>query len=124
MVENNQEINIFLCSSPLQALICWIILREDYQLSNSKVIIFCEEDYYFPIMKENIQIIRMKKTRGCNIENIKKNISEILEYIKFPANLWVSDILWPMNNALYTELKIKKRLKIINFYDEIGRAHV
>jgi len=118
MVEEHQEINIFLCSSPLQAMIAWIILRQEHTLSSEKVIIFCEEDYYFPAMEENVKIIRVEKTRGCNVENIKKNISVILGYIEMTVKLWVSDILWPMNNALYTELKINKRLKLINFYDE------
>jgi len=107
---------IFLISSPLQALACWLILKDDSFLKKSDIIVFTEGYYTLPDIS-NVKQIELKNTRK-NKKNIKDNIEVITSSIHGKCELWVSELLWPMNNAAYSNLKANNRIESVNFLDE------
>ena len=107
---------IFLISSPLQALACWLIIKDNSFLKKSDIIVFTEGYYTLPDTA-NVKKIEVKNTRK-NKKNIKDNIKIILSSIHGKCELWVSELLWPMNNATYSILKANNRIKSLNFFDE------
>ncbi len=109
--------SIILVSSPLQALVVWLMIQTDNSLIHGKVTIFFEGKYRMPNI-EGIEYIFLEETRGNNFKAINNNLRKIIESMEKPANLWVSDILWPMNNAIYTLLNKQNKLLNVNFFDE------
>lgn len=107
---------IFLISSPLQALACWLIIKDNSFLKKSNVIVFTEGYYTLPDAA-NVKKIELKNTRK-NKKNVKDNIEIISSSIHGKCELWVSELLWPMNNAAYSNLKANNRIKSLNFFDE------
>ncbi|MDA9648905.1 alpha-2,8-polysialyltransferase family protein [Alphaproteobacteria bacterium] len=107
---------IFLISSPLQALACWLIIKDNSFLKKSNIIVFTEGYYTLPNDSKFIQI-ELKNTRK-NKKNIKDNIEIITSKVHGKCELWVSELLWPMNNALYSNLKVNNRIESVNFFDE------
>lgn len=107
---------IFLISSPLQALACWLIIKDNSFLKKSNIIVFTEGYYTLPDTA-NVKRIEVKNTRK-NKKNIKDNIEIISSSIHGKCELWVSELLWPMNNAAYSNLKANNRIKSVNFFDE------
>ena len=107
---------IFLISSPLQALACWLIINDDSFLKKSDIIVFTE-GYYTLKDIPNVTQIKLKNTRK-NKKNIKDNIEIITSSINGKCELWVSELLWPMNNAAYSNLKANNRIESMNFFDE------
>jgi hypothetical protein len=107
---------VFLISSPLQALACWLILNDDIFNKRANIIVGIEGHCSIPDLP-NVTKIKLKDTRKSK-KNIKDNIKTILPIIHGKCDLWVSDLLWPMNNAIYSSFRATKYLKSINFIDE------
>ena len=109
--------NIVIISSPLQALIVSQIINQNKSvfLGKNKTIIFCESKYKINLPFK-IEIIYIPDNR--NYSNLRRSISIIKANIKSKCNLWVSEILYPVNNAIYTYLKKNSFLNKINFFDE------
>lgn len=108
--------SIFLISSPLQALACWLIIKDINFQKKSNIVVFTEAYYTLPD-NPNFKQIRLKDTRKSK-RNIKDNIGIISSNIYGNCELWVSELLWPMNNAVYSNLKAKNKIKSVNFFDE------
>jgi len=108
---------IILVSSPLQALVVGLILKSELELNLNQILVFCEGKYKC-LEKEGVTFYELEDTRKLTKEKLDKNLQIIMSKIKGPSRLWVSDIFWPMNNAIYTQMKSEKRLKVINFFDE------
>ena len=109
--------NIVLISSPLQALIIVQIIYQNKSifLGKNKTVIFCEDRYKMNLPSK-IKIIYIPNNR--NYSNLKRSLSIVIDNINSKCNLWVSEILYPVNNAIYTHLKNNSFLNKINFFDE------
>ena len=109
--------NIVLISSPLQALIIVQIIYQNKSifLGKNKTVIFCEDKYKMKLPSK-IKIIYIPNNR--NYSNLKRSLSIVIDNINSKCNLWVSEILYPVNNAIYTHLKNNSFLNKINFFDE------
>ena len=109
---------VFLVSSPLQALVVFLI-HSDGRFSNpiKKPLIFLEGELHFPPC-DTAEVIPISNTRW-NRSSIPKVATKLLEYLmEDEIDLWVSELLWPMNNHFYSLLKENKKLKSLNFFDE------
>jgi len=81
---NKKEINkqysdvktVFLISSPLQALACWLILKDNDLINNPNIMVFTEGHYSLP-NNSNLRQIKLKNTRK-NKKHIKHNVKLIL----------------------------------------------
>lgn len=109
--------NFVLISSPLQALVFWIIYNSDSNLNEINFTVFIEDGYMLP-SHPNLKIKYIHSTRGNKFDAIKTNIGLIENEISNDITLWVSDLLWPMNNACYSFLKNRRCLAKVNFFDE------
>tara|TARA_B100002019_G_scaffold126528_1_gene108985 strand:- start:11646 stop:12692 length:1047 start_codon:yes stop_codon:yes gene_type:complete len=109
--------NFVLISSPLQALVFWIIYNSHSNLNEIKFTIFIEDGYMLP-SHPNLKIIYIHSTRGNKFDAIKKNIKLIDNESPNDITLWISDLLWPMNNACYSFLQNRRCLFKVNFFDE------
>ena len=107
---------VFLISSPLQALACWLILKDDNFIKQSNIIVFTEGRYELPAIL-GVNQIQLENTRK-NKKNIKSNLEVITSNIDLKCELWVSELLWPMNNAIYSNLIARNKIKTVNFLDE------
>ena len=109
---------IFLVSSPLQALVVFLIHSDGrFTNSKSKPIIFLEGELHFPAC-DTAEIIPIANTRWDR-SSIPKVAIQLLEHVmEDEIDLWVSELLWPMNNHFYSLLKANKKLKSLNFFDE------
>ena len=109
--------NIVLISSPLQAIAVSQIINQNkpFFVGKNKTIIFCESKYNLSLPPK-IEIIYIPNNR--NYSNLKRSLVVIKGNIKSKCNLWVSEILYPVNNAIYTYLKNNSFLNKINFFDE------
>jgi hypothetical protein len=109
--------SIFFVSSPLQAFVVFSIVSESSCFKpKADVIIFVEEGIYFPKIAD-VVVVPLSTTRG-NKGSIRDNMLTVLKYISGSVNLWVSDLMWPMNNHAYSELKSRALIGSINFFDE------
>ena len=106
----------FLISSPLQALACWLILKDDNFIKQSNIIVFTEGRYELPAIL-GVNQIQLENARK-NKKNIKSNLEVITSNIDLKCELWVSELLWPMNNAIYSNLIARNKIKTVNFLDE------
>jgi hypothetical protein len=107
---------IFLISSPLQALACSLILKDDNFLKKSNIIVFIEGDYKLPVIP-GVSQIQLANTRK-NKKNVKHNLEMVISNIDLKCELWISELLWPMNNAVYSNLIAINRIESVNFLDE------
>lgn len=107
---------VFLISSPLQALACWLILKKGNIVQSREVLIFLEGHYEIPVLP-CVEIVKLKNTRREK-KSINENIGIILSKVDRKIDLWVSDLLWPMNNAAYSTLLANGLVKSVNFVDE------
>ena len=107
---------VFLISSPLQALACWLIIKDDKFLKKSNIIVFTEGEYELPVIK-GVSQIKLLNTRK-NKKNVKRNLEVIMSNIDVNCELWVSELLWPMNNVVYSNLLALNRIESVNFLDE------
>ena len=107
---------VFIISSPLQALACWLILKDDNFVKNSNIIVFTEGYYSLP-KDLDIKQIKIRNTRNAK-KNISHNIEVILLNISSKCELWVSELSWPMNNAIYSTLLANKKINSVSFFDE------
>jgi hypothetical protein len=107
--------NIVLISSPLQALVFWLILNSDIVKDNNFFYVYLEGNLEFP-SKNNCIIHNVHDTRGVGQKYINCNLDLIVS--TDAVKLWISDPFWPMNNAIYTKLKIQNKLLTVNYFDE------
>lgn len=113
----NPVMDIFLISSPLQALVVWILLDTELSLKNKEVIVFLEGHYRLPPLPR-VKFVYLENTRTISKNMLQHNLNSVLSHVNTSCNLWVSDLLWPMNNATYSALLYSKKLKLVNFFDE------
>lgn len=109
--------HVMLISSPLQAVVAAMLLAGECELNPSRTIVFIEDDGLAGLF-DDVACVAIANTRLAGRANISANLRLIESYLAGPVTLWVSDILWPMNNALYTALRATRRLEAVNFYDE------
>lgn len=109
--------NAFLISSPLQAVVVDALLCSEPGLDREGAIIFVEDERFVDFF-EGLTCVTIRDTRLDGRRQIAENLRSIDGYLSGEVTLWVSDILWPMNNALYTHLKREGRLRTVNFFDE------
>lgn len=110
-------VNLILISSPLQGLVVSLLLSSESSLKFGKVIIFLEGEGSFPSLP-NVEVFYLQNTRGQGQKNICNNLDVVLKKIHSRCRLWVSDLLWPMNNATYSALLKFRMLHKVNFFDE------
>ena len=108
---------IILVSSPLQALVVGLLLKSELESNLNRTLVFCEGKYNC-LGEGGVSFYELEDTRDLTKEKLDKNLQIIMSKIKGPSRLWVSDIFWPMNNAIYTQMKSAKRLTVVNFFDE------
>lgn len=107
--------NLFLISSPLQALNVSLLASAEIG-GPSKFLL--EEPYHFPITADHSDVVAIRYTRGRKLDAIRENLEIIDRVAVQPVHLWVSDLFWPMNSAAYSLLRNSGRLASINFFDE------
>lgn len=107
--------NIFLISSPLQALTVFILLNNNEVLKNNSIVFVEEGLAEFP---NNLCVVEKISSSRNNKKIIRNNCEEIINKTEGHFNLWISDIFWPMNNAFYSYAINSKKLISINFFDE------
>jgi Alpha-2,8-polysialyltransferase (POLYST) len=110
-------LHVFLISSPLQAFVADLILTNDASLDRRRSVFFVE-DARFADFFDDVMCIPIADTRLAGQDKIAKNLAAILGHLDGSVTLWVSDILWPMNNAVYTALMRQRQLQQVNFFDE------
>jgi|GEM_PF-2821093 len=113
----NQSQDVFLVSSPLQALVVYLLLSDSKAYGINAPIVILEGNYDIPLLN-GVKTIRMYDTRSRIVSEMKENVSLIEKEIKYQCNLWVSDLLWPMNNLAYATLLSGNKISAINFFDE------
>ena len=109
--------NLVIISSPLQALTVWFLLNSEASFNQQKVTVYVEGDYYIPRIS-GVRFININDTRGRNYAAIKNNLELIMRNVHSSSKLWISDLLWPMNNAVYSALLAKGTLDKVMFFDE------
>ena len=109
--------NVFLVSSPLQAVVVDALLRGTEGPDRGDSVVFVEDERFVNVF-EGVTCVPIGSTRLDGKRHIADNLAAIDRYLGDRATLWVSDILWPMNNALYTRLLRQDRLSEVNFFDE------
>lgn len=109
--------NLIFVSSPLQALIVWLLLNSDSSLKRGEVVVFLEGEFSLPSI-HGVKHVNIKNTRGHNYINIPYNLDVLFAQNHSICQLWISDLLWPMNNAAYSALLKTGKLHRVNFYDE------
>jgi hypothetical protein len=109
--------NIAIISSPLQALVLYIIIKTDKFIRNQRFILLIEGEINFPSMA-NVTVVRIFKTRGCETESINKNLKIIDQVVKEKCSLWISDLFWPMNNIAFARLLNENIVAEVNIIDE------
>ena len=79
------------------------------------------------IFVENARFAKLFQDFSCTViddtrlvgrKNIPGNLKLVMAQIGSHMTLWVSDILWPMNNAVYTAMWQGDKLEHVNFFDE------
>lgn len=109
--------NVFLISSPLQVFVADSILAKfDFEQLRATMIVV--EDEAFCDAFPGLECISICSTRLEGQKTIAHNLRAPLSNLTGAVSLWVSDILWPMNNAIYTELLRSDMLHRVNFFDE------
>jgi hypothetical protein len=109
--------NAFFISSPLQLVVVDALLGARPELSRDDVVIFVENKQWADFF-QNFECIVIENTRLEGRNLISQNLAVIEARLADRVTLWVSDILWPMNNAIYTRLRRGGQLEAINFFDE------
>jgi hypothetical protein len=112
-----QPRDVFLISSPLQALVVYLLLSDSKLYRINSPIVFLEGSYALPPLND-VRMIRVSDTRARNATELKENAALIDNEIESPCNLWVSDLLWPMNNLAYSKLLAAEKISTLNFFDE------
>lgn len=109
--------NIALISSPLQALVIFLIIKTDKSVRDQRFTLLVEGDLNFPSLA-NVTVLKIFDTRGCKTEAISKNIKIIDRVVKDKCTLWLSDIFWPMNNIALARLLKSNFIAEVNIIDE------
>ena len=109
--------HLIIISSPLQALVVWLLLNSVVPLKQGKVIVCIEGSYHLPHMP-GMRIINISDTRNRDCATIKNNLELMMKSVQSSLRLWVSDLFWPMNNAVYSALLDKGSLDKVTFFDE------
>jgi len=112
----SNDMAIFLVHTSLQALVCYLYIKNRINIYSKRTLVFLEGEIKMPPIN-GVSFIKIINTRGDKLA-VKENIKLIQSYINFNCELWVSELIWQMNNALYSHLLSKDRLKSINFFDE------
>ena len=109
-------INLILISSPLQAVVFKSILKRYPDFFNDKnTIIFLEGDYRINFSVGRIFFIKNSKS---NVSNLKADFTIVSKYLNKKTNLWISEIFYPLNNAIYKKLLSLKQLNRLHIFDE------
>jgi hypothetical protein len=115
--EMSRPQDVFLISSPLQAVVVDALHRSGSVESPENCIYFVADESFGRLF-ERSRCVFLKDTRLNDRRHIKPNIDVISSHVPGAVRLWVSDIFWPMNNAVYTYFRRSGQLQSINFFDE------
>ena len=82
--------NFVLISSPLQALVFWLIFNTNHRLQNENFLIFIEDGYTLP-EHPKLEFKYIASTRGNNFDAIRDNLNLINNEVTHDVILWISD---------------------------------
>jgi hypothetical protein len=107
--------NLFIISSALQSVSVFLILQNNKSFIPDSIVFIEEGLSNFPdAICETRKILPTRNKKSA----INNNCKYILSFSDQQSTLWVSDLFWPMNNAIYTHMRSAKQLLGINFIDE------
>jgi hypothetical protein len=108
-----EQLNIFLCSSPLQIVHSHIVRYCYFQDGSGDCILFCEPPVDERLVRRNVwrtanTLAPTKREYGSAVRNIRHNLQTILREVDFrrygSVHLLVSDLFWLMNNVTVATL--------------------
>lgn len=122
-------LNIFIVHTPFHVFMAEKIVRDIHAKSKSKNVLLLElsPDYKYVNYELWSEIVFLEKIGGStlgrasflksekNMEIIRKFVVEDME-----SCIFISDIAWPMNNRVFFDKHLKKKVKYCLFSDGLG----